>query len=322
MSDVQALLEALGKLWVQGQKINWRGFHGDEQRRRVPLPTYPFERKRYWIEPGRQPSVNSSTPDAISDDSTPVEGLFHPVWKRAELDLEPRREAMGPWLIFQDPDGLGARISHMLEATANSASRSPEEKLFAAFCRSLPTRGEAGESTKGLSVNLTRRADSRGRSFICRSIASASPAQEPLNDLAVIENLSFFSLLFLAQALGAVDPEANLTIGIVSNSLQQVAGERIWRPERALLLGPCGVIPKEFPNVRCRSIDVVLPSLIGARNGAMAEAQKEIGALIVSELGVASKDWVVAYRDNRRWTRGVEPLRGQQRLELPDKGVI
>ena len=322
MSDVQALLEALGKLWVQGQKINWRGFHGDEQRRRVPLPTYPFERKRYWIEPGRQPSVNSSTPDAISDDSTPVEGLFHPVWKRAELDLEPRREAMGPWLIFQDPDGLGARISHMLRGNGEQCI---EVTRGEAFSRLSADRFQLVAENRGDYERLVSELDAEGRFprtiVHLWSIASASPAQEPLNDLAVIENLSFFSLLFLAQALGAVDPEANLTIGIVSNSLQQVAGERIWRPERALLLGPCGVIPKEFPNVRCRSIDVVLPSLIGARNGAMAEAQKEIGALIVSELGVASKDWVVAYRDNRRWTRGVEPLRGQQRLELPDKGV-
>ena len=320
VSDAQALLQALGRLWVQGQKINWRDFHGHERRRRVPLPTYPFERNRYWIEPGRQLSVNSSPPDAVADDSTPVEGLFHPVWKRAELDPEARRENMGPWLIFLDPNGLGAQISHMLRGRGEPCI---EVTAGHVFSRLSADRFQIVAESRGDYERLIRELDAEGRFprtiVHLWSIASPSSAQEPLNDLAVIENLSFFSLLFLAQALGALDPEASLTIGVVSNSLQQVAGERIWRPERALLLGPCGVIPREFPNIRCRSVDVVLPSLAAARNG--AQAKKEIGALIVSELGLESRDRVVAYRDNRRWARSVEPLRERQRLELPDRGV-
>lgn len=51
-SAQSALLHALGELWLAGVPIAWRqGFHGGEERRRVALPTYPFERKRYWIEP-------------------------------------------------------------------------------------------------------------------------------------------------------------------------------------------------------------------------------------------------------------------------------
>ena len=52
------ILLALGNLWAQGCTIDWRAFHEGEQRRRVSLPTYAFQRKRYWIEPGlaAQPS--------------------------------------------------------------------------------------------------------------------------------------------------------------------------------------------------------------------------------------------------------------------------
>jgi len=49
--DVNFLLETLGKLWLFGVNIDWSGFYTHEQRHRLPLPTYPFERKRYWIEP-------------------------------------------------------------------------------------------------------------------------------------------------------------------------------------------------------------------------------------------------------------------------------
>lgn len=49
--EVRGITETLGRLWMTGVEVDWGGYHADEQRRRVVLPTYPFERKRYWPEP-------------------------------------------------------------------------------------------------------------------------------------------------------------------------------------------------------------------------------------------------------------------------------
>jgi amino acid adenylation domain-containing protein len=49
-SDDYFLLDKVGQLWQHGQTIDWAGFYGEEKRYRVPLPTYPFEGKRYWID--------------------------------------------------------------------------------------------------------------------------------------------------------------------------------------------------------------------------------------------------------------------------------
>jgi amino acid adenylation domain-containing protein len=49
-SEVASMLEALGRLWILGVSVDWQGFNSRQRRRRVPLPTYPFERQRYWIE--------------------------------------------------------------------------------------------------------------------------------------------------------------------------------------------------------------------------------------------------------------------------------
>jgi acyl transferase domain-containing protein/thioesterase domain-containing protein len=68
-SDVEFILTTLGKLWSAGIEVNWSGFYGDERRCRIPLPAYPFERQRYWIEPdvksGISPvrSTTSNQPD-------------------------------------------------------------------------------------------------------------------------------------------------------------------------------------------------------------------------------------------------------------------
>jgi len=58
--DLVALLDALGKLWIRGIAVDWRAVHGHQLRRRVVLPTYPFERQRYWAElPEPTPAVAS-----------------------------------------------------------------------------------------------------------------------------------------------------------------------------------------------------------------------------------------------------------------------
>src|SRR5262249_4332351 len=50
-SDTETIFAMLGALWVNGASVDWAGFHETERRRRVSLPTYPFERRSYWIGP-------------------------------------------------------------------------------------------------------------------------------------------------------------------------------------------------------------------------------------------------------------------------------
>ncbi|HEX8274264.1 MAG TPA: non-ribosomal peptide synthase/polyketide synthase [Longimicrobiaceae bacterium] len=53
-ADQAFLLETLGRLWMAGVRVDWDGFVAGESRRRVPLPTYPFERQPYLVEPRRR----------------------------------------------------------------------------------------------------------------------------------------------------------------------------------------------------------------------------------------------------------------------------
>jgi thioester reductase-like protein len=49
--DGAFLLDTVAKLWLAGVEIDWAAFAAGERRNRVPLPAYPFERRRHWIEP-------------------------------------------------------------------------------------------------------------------------------------------------------------------------------------------------------------------------------------------------------------------------------
>ena len=50
-AEWESLMQAIGQLWLSGIGLDWASFYGNEPRQRLPLPTYPFERQRYWIDP-------------------------------------------------------------------------------------------------------------------------------------------------------------------------------------------------------------------------------------------------------------------------------
>ena len=74
-ADDYYLLSKLGELWLYGVTIDWSGFYGDEKRWREPLPLYPFERRRYWIDgdPFRNmKDMQSANGPITSSEETPV----------------------------------------------------------------------------------------------------------------------------------------------------------------------------------------------------------------------------------------------------------
>ncbi|HEY6802575.1 MAG TPA: condensation domain-containing protein [Pyrinomonadaceae bacterium] len=75
IADEEVMLKSLGRFWQAGCKVDWSGFYRFERRRRLSLPTYPFERQRYWIEAPGHKAFNRSEaathtvvtlPDAVS----------------------------------------------------------------------------------------------------------------------------------------------------------------------------------------------------------------------------------------------------------------
>ncbi|MBO9998157.1 MAG: type I polyketide synthase [Cyanobacteria bacterium SID2] len=74
-SDWSVLLESLRALYLRGKSIDWQGFDRYYSRRRVSLPTYPFQRKRYWF------NAKPEKPDS----ATPLQSLYVSQWKPLDL---------------------------------------------------------------------------------------------------------------------------------------------------------------------------------------------------------------------------------------------
>lgn len=78
LPDLANLVTAIGKLWQHGIAIDWRAFHRPAEPRRIPLPGYPFERQRFWVEPDPSGPESSETrrepPDPVRGQQPPDAG--------------------------------------------------------------------------------------------------------------------------------------------------------------------------------------------------------------------------------------------------------
>lgn len=91
--------------------------------------------------------------------------------------------------------------------------------------------------------------------------------------------------------------------------MQALNGDELLCPEKSTLLGPVRVIPLEYPNIHCRSIDVVLPP------AASWQAEKLANQLLAELKNPSSDDIVIAYRGAHRWVQTFEPVRLDRAVE-------
>ena len=159
-SDVEVLLAAVGRLWIAGVEVDWGRLHGGERRRRVALPTYPFERQRYWIDPPR--GARPGPPQAALAKSGLAPDLadwfWVPAWKRIPLTAQPPAESNGReerWLLFLDvPEVLDGRQEEGFgldgagdESSGPDGASDESSGLDGAGHESSGSSGSAGETS-------------------------------------------------------------------------------------------------------------------------------------------------------------------------------
>ncbi len=304
-SDVAFLLNTLGKLWLSGVNVDWLGFYAHERRHRLPLPTYPFERQRYWIHDQKPaPTVKTSlqTPIAfIPGKKLDIADWFYvPSWKRSPLPEKSKSEksVLACTLVFTDECGLGEELVNRLKLQGQDAiAVSIGSKLRKLSDRHYSLNPQQRDDYDALFKELV--AENKFPNTIVH-LWNVTPVNNT-ESVVGTEDLGFYSLLFLAQALGKHHFSEQLQIAVISNNIQEVTGDEILCPEKATILGPVKVIPKEYLNISCRSIDIITFSN-------QSWQQEKLIEQLLSELQTQSSDSVIAYRGNHRWVQQFEPV--------------
>ena len=134
LSDHEAIVHALGRLWLSGASIDWHAFYRHETRRRVPLPTYPFERRRYWIDSPAVGTAPSTRPED-SEERQPLEHWFYvPCWVRRPSLTPPGRDLIHSWTILGDDTALKMALTKALADLEQKIDPNSGEASHILYC--------------------------------------------------------------------------------------------------------------------------------------------------------------------------------------------
>ncbi|MDZ8261973.1 SDR family NAD(P)-dependent oxidoreductase [Nostoc sp. ChiQUE01b] len=300
-SDVEFLLSTLGKLWLAGMQVDWSKYYTYEQRHRIPLPTYPFERQRYWIEP--QTQVNTIADTFKKQDI--ADWFYIPKWKCSRplapnADVPPMQHN---WVVFTDECGLGCQIVKQLELQGQDAIAVKAGSEFRQLSDRVYTINPKHQDDYNTLLNQLRLLNKTPKKIIhLWSVTSEANTGSVIDWVEKSQDLGFFSLLFLAQALGKLNIADELLLAVLTNNMQNVANEVVLSPEKATVLGPCRVISTEYPNIICRSIDIVFPQPETLQQTILIDQ-------LLLEFNTPTSDRIIAYRDSDRWVQTFEPVK-------------
>ncbi|TBR57004.1 polyketide synthase [Westiellopsis prolifica IICB1] len=312
-SDIEYLLNTLGRLWLVGIQIDWSGFYLNEKRHRIPLPTYPFERKKYWLEVNRNATLAMMSPRTSDKKPDIADWFYVPRWKEstplAFFQQEKLLQQKLCWLIFIDNYGVGTEIAERLTQQNQDVIFVEVGDKFTKF----------DECTYAINPELRDDYDTLFKSlqeqnWIPQAIAhfwSVTPndilpnqeldTQTQYQFFEDCQNLGFYSLLFLAQALAKQNIIDPINLMVVTSNINDVTGSENLCPEKATILGSCNVIPQEYLNINCCCFDIVIP-----------DSKTKLSPLLIdsllTEFTTLTDDNLIAYRGNHRWIKTYESV--------------
>ncbi|WP_071794968.1 type I polyketide synthase [Natronohydrobacter thiooxidans] len=300
-------LVVLARIWALGGTFDWGQIWGEARRRRVSLPTYPFQRQRFFIEPGQAAQADAPMLERLEDTRDWGTRLG---WKPAyaDCDLDVTRDLgtlSDTWLIFADETGIAAPVIAALRAAGQRVvelragdtfarksdglyTLAPEHgrDAYARLIAELVAAGIAPTRIAHFWLVTGRESFRPGSSFLHRNIEQG-----------------FYSLLFLAQAMQSESLPLPVHMTIVTNGAQALEGEALRHPEKAMIAGPARVGPREMPGLTCATLDI--------------DASADTTALL-EELCATPGNGTALIRKGKRYAQVLRALRLDARLpEMP-----
>jgi len=303
-AETGQVLSTVGQLWANGVNVDWQAFYAQEKRHRLPLPTYPFERQKYWLDPPRAPQkAEAKAPEHNRDN-----WLYRPHWSKTPLPAMPSATTAKHWLLFADNEGVSQQLRQQLLSQGHRVSTVQAGAAFGQTdAGSYVINPQKPADYEALVQSLAEKDFPVGLVHLWSVSANVKGSLFEQTD-SDLEN-GFYSLLYLTQALikNAINTQLELTV--VSHRMQAVADTDPVQPGKAALLGAVKTIGQEIATVHCRSIDIDLPY-----------NDESLWLELLNPVNEAA----IAYRQGQRWTQSYEHLPWQAQVpadRLREQGV-
>ncbi|MEU8110193.1 SDR family NAD(P)-dependent oxidoreductase [Nonomuraea muscovyensis] len=308
-SDLQVLYAAAGALWTAGVPLDADALA--EPARRVPLPHYPYERTRHWVDTVLDPEL--VYPRAPRTGALPLPEWFSvPAWRQEPACV---------------PAGAAAGLAARLSGTRCLLFAGPAAEPLADALRTAgadvvrvvpgdhytttgtPTTGPA-DASRTVTIRPGERddydrliADTGVPQRVIHAWTLDGAPATGIRQTRAAQDLGFFSLLTLVQALAQAEPGTGVHLDILTAGTQQVTGADLHRPEHATVAGIAKVVPLEARWLTARHIDLDPDPTADTLDAVLAELAAD-----PAEPPPGDPPSPVALRGHTRWLRGYRPL--------------
>jgi len=307
IDDNAYLLGTCGRLWASGVDLPLEDLIAAD-RPRLSLPTYAFRHSHYWVEPDAEGSsdVDDRATDRVDDVG---QWLYQPHWQRLDAPAADKVKA-GTWVVFVDGMGVARRIITSLRA----------QQVDVVEVHLGDSYGQIGEGKYALAPELGREGYD---ALLLDLAANGKQVQGVLHAWLLTadrtfrpgssffhrcEEQGFYTLFFLAQALGGEELPEGFRLVVLANDVVGPENDSPC-PEKATIVGPCLVMPRELQGLESVLVDVRPPKKRRGRRS--REALDQIAEAVEKEMA-AGDQGLMALRGDARW------LLDYQQAELPE----
>jgi phthiocerol/phenolphthiocerol synthesis type-I polyketide synthase E len=312
-SDLQLLYRTLARMWAAGVNVKWSRIHATP-RRFLSLPTYPFDRRRYWLDPVPTKSGLDQGESIPNGETEPA--IYSPGWRQSPLSFTggiSALESSVAWIILLDESGVGRTLVELLSKEGYEICQARQALQAGPGARQVylisdETREEVTPFVKGLA--LPEKCEIR---VIYLRPLTIGRMEFPPSFEDVLERV--VELVELTKTLGEFKGQPRIRLLVLSRGAAQVSGSDRSSPDMSPLVAACRVIPQEHTNIDVRLVDVSCDDL------ASPAASSQIAAQIVAEASRNQSDLLVSYRGNRRWVEQYLPVPAAPFSPLREGGV-
>ncbi len=281
LPDKEVLLNALGNLWLSGVKIDWDKFH-EEIPGRIHLPTYAFDKKRFWLNVKQKKNYGRSSGN--------LNNWFYELsWKRKTISGSNYNINESIFLFLDNKKSSLANLFEKLGFKTITVSNGEGYEKISENEYCISNLSE--EDYKKLLEDLKRHNSLPDRIIHAWNIYGNDNGGQ--NNFNTSLNNGFFSLINIAKAINNVEIKNAINIDIITSNIFDVTGQEELSPHKAMLLGAAKVIQQEIKNIFTRVIDI--------------DDTKNISR-IIPEILSSENEHIVAYRKNYRWVQAFENL--------------
>lgn len=314
------LLNKVGQIWQHGVNIDWQLFYTGEKKYRVPLPTYPFERLPYLIEVDPNQMVAGLKPPGASRDKKPeiTDWFYIPSWKRSMIPLginriNNERANKYCWLIFSDESELGSQLVKRLKYNHQEVFTVKPGAVFSRCSdREYIINPDHNDDYNAILLQLRKGKKIPERIIHLWGTAGYNNKDQELKYNDTVQTLGFYSLMYLAQAIGKQNYKRSIQIAVITSNMQWVTGQEELCPEKATIIGAVKVIPREYRNIHCCSIDIIPGQLNDPQYTGVVDQ-------ILIEFLTQFPDSIVAYRNHSRWVQVIGPVPLEKSQDMPSR---